>query len=394
MAGEMIVGQLCTKHRYTQIFKADCERGNWPTICAVKSGSWQGKSLSDTYVPSTGTRKYLKPTTNEETGQPPVQSYRAGGWGNHARRTSHVLHIYTKIFKGNWERGNWPTTYAVKLGWWLGKFLPHTCVLSTGTRIYLKPTVNGETGQPPVQSYRVGGCENHARRTRCVLHMYTKIFKGNREIGNWSTTCAVQSGRGKWKWGNWQTTYAVKSGRWVGKSLSDTYLLTTNARKYLKATGNGENGQPLLQSNRGGGLGKSLANNCGNWPTTCVVISGKWLGKSWLENCTLSTGTSKYLKLTVNGETGQPLVSSYRASGWGNHARSTSCVLHMYTKIFKGNWERVNWRTTFAVKSGRWSGKSLPDTCVLSTGTCKYIKPTVNGEPGKPPVQSSRARGW
>ncbi|CAL8168617.1 unnamed protein product [Prunus armeniaca] len=225
-------------------------------------------------------------------------------------------------------------------------------VYCTCTRKYLKATRNEETGQPPVQSNQAGDWEITVGHLR-TKYRYTQIS------------------RGKWKWGNWQTTHAVKSGRWLGKSLSDTYLLTTDARKYLKATGNGENGQPLLQSNRGGGLGKSLA-----------------------DNCVLSIGTRKYLKLTVNGETGQPLVSSYRASGWGNHARRTSCVLHMYTKIFKGNLERVNWRTTFAVKSGRWSGKSLPDTCVQSTGACKYIKPTVNGEIGEPPVQSSRASGW
>ncbi|CAL8168615.1 unnamed protein product [Prunus armeniaca] len=48
------------------------ERGNWPTTCAVKSSSWQGKALSDTYVPSKGTRKYLRPTRKGETRQPLV----------------------------------------------------------------------------------------------------------------------------------------------------------------------------------------------------------------------------------------------------------------------------------------------------------------------------------
>ncbi|KAH0972875.1 hypothetical protein GBA52_025031 [Prunus armeniaca] len=227
---------------YTKIFHGNREQGNWPTTCAIKSARLLGKSLSDACVLSTSTRKYLKPTVNGETGQPPVQSYRAGGEANHARRTSSVMHMYTKLFKGNLEQGNWPTNCAVKSSRWLEKSLSDTCVLSTGTHTYLKPTMNGETSQPPASSYRAGGCGNHARRTRCVLHMYMKILKGNSERGNWPTTCAV------------------KSGRWLGKSLPDPCVLSTGTHKYLKPT------------------------ERGNWPTTCAVISGKWLGKSCSEN--------------------------------------------------------------------------------------------------------------
>ncbi|CAL2271215.1 unnamed protein product [Prunus armeniaca] len=44
--------------------------------------------LGELAVYYTCTRKHLKATGNGETGQPPVQSYRAGGRGNHA--TEHV----------------------------------------------------------------------------------------------------------------------------------------------------------------------------------------------------------------------------------------------------------------------------------------------------------------
>ncbi|CAL2256373.1 unnamed protein product [Prunus armeniaca] len=87
--------------------------------------------MSDTSVLSTGTRKYLKATGNREIGQPPV----------HSNRTGEILvehlctrHRYTQISKGNWERGNKPTTCAVK----------------SDTRKYPKATGNRETGQPPV----------------------------------------------------------------------------------------------------------------------------------------------------------------------------------------------------------------------------------------------------
>ncbi|CAL8168622.1 unnamed protein product [Prunus armeniaca] len=116
-----------------------------------------------------GTRKYPKPIVNRETSQPPVQSYRANGWGNHARITSCVLHMYLKILKGNSKRET-------------GQ--PLVPSNRTGTRKYLKLIVNGETGKPPVQSYRASGGGNHARRTSCALSMYTKIFKGNWKRGN------------------------------------------------------------------------------------------------------------------------------------------------------------------------------------------------------------------
>ncbi|KAH0972874.1 hypothetical protein GBA52_025030 [Prunus armeniaca] len=162
-----------------------------------------------------------------------------------------------------------------------------------------------------------------------------------------------------------------KSSMWLGKSLSDTCVLSTGTRKYLKPTVNGETGQPPVQSNRAGGL----------------------VGKSIPDTCVLSTSTHKYLKATVNGETCQPPAQSSQAGGWGNHAWRTSGVLHMYTKIFHGNQERGNWPTTFAIKSSKWQRKSLPNTSVLSTGTLKHLKPTVNRETGQSPVQLNRAGG-
>ncbi|KAI5344031.1 hypothetical protein L3X38_011908 [Prunus dulcis] len=74
-----MVGQLCTKHRYTQISKGNWERGNWATTCAVKSGKWLKNCCSTANcVLSTGTRKSLKAIGNGETSQPPVQSNQAG----------------------------------------------------------------------------------------------------------------------------------------------------------------------------------------------------------------------------------------------------------------------------------------------------------------------------
>ncbi|CAL8168143.1 unnamed protein product [Prunus armeniaca] len=109
MDGEILVGQLCTEQRFTQISKGNWERGNWPTTCAIKSGRWLSKSLSDNCEMSTGTRKHQKATGNEEAGQPPVQSNQAG------------------------------------------------------TQKYLKATGYGEIGQPPVQSNWASGLGNHCR---------------------------------------------------------------------------------------------------------------------------------------------------------------------------------------------------------------------------------------
>ena len=72
VAGEIIVGKLCTKYRYTQISEGNWERGNWTTTCAVKSGKRLAKSLLDTYVISTSTRTYQKASGKGKTGQPPV----------------------------------------------------------------------------------------------------------------------------------------------------------------------------------------------------------------------------------------------------------------------------------------------------------------------------------
>ncbi|CAL9025035.1 unnamed protein product [Prunus brigantina] len=151
-----------------------------------------------------------------------MQLNRAGGWGNHGQTTK-CKHRYTKMFKGNWEQGNWPTTCVVRSGKWLwkslqlgtGKLANHLGskigqvageimvgqLTVIGTQKYLKATGKGETGQPPIQppmhSNRASGWGNHCQTTNCVLSIGT--------------------------------------------------------RKYLKAIGNGETGQPLVQSKRAGG---------------------------------------------------------------------------------------------------------------------------------------------
>ncbi|KAH0987762.1 hypothetical protein GBA52_014939 [Prunus armeniaca] len=84
---------LRTKYRYTNISQGNRERENSATTCAVISDRWLGKSLSDTCVLTTGTRKYVKASKNEETCKPPVQSNRAGGWRNHCRTTNYDLGI-------------------------------------------------------------------------------------------------------------------------------------------------------------------------------------------------------------------------------------------------------------------------------------------------------------
>ncbi|CAL2256368.1 unnamed protein product [Prunus armeniaca] len=141
VAGEIIVGQLCSKHRCTKIFKGNQEWGNWSTTCVVKSGRWLGKSLSDTCVLSTGTRNYVKATENGKTSQPPWQSNRLKATGNEKTGQPHV----------------------VKSSKWLRKSLSNTSVLSTGTRKYLKAIKNGGTSQPLVQSNQAGGLRNHYR---------------------------------------------------------------------------------------------------------------------------------------------------------------------------------------------------------------------------------------
>ncbi|KAH0972872.1 hypothetical protein GBA52_025028 [Prunus armeniaca] len=309
---------------------------------------------------------------NEETGQPLVSSYRASGWGNHARRTSCVLHMCTKIFKGNWEWVNWRTTFAVKSARWSRKSLPDTCVLSTGTCKYIKPTVNGETSEPPVQSSRASGWQlgtgKLARHLQsqigqvagkiivghlCTKYRYTQIRKADCEPGNEPTTCVVIS------------------STWLAKSWSKKKLCTEH-RYTIIFKGNWE---------------------WTNSPITCAVKSGSWMVKSLLDPGVLSTGTRKYLKPTVNEETGQRPAQLYRAGGWGNQGQRTSCALHMYTKIFKDNWEWGNWPTTGAVKSGKRLGKSMSDTCVLITSTRKYLKLIVNRETGQPLLQLYRVGG-
>ncbi|CAL8168601.1 unnamed protein product [Prunus armeniaca] len=169
--------------------------------------------------------------------------------------------------------------------------------------------------------------------------------------------------------------------------MSNTCILSTGTRKYLNAIGNGETGQPLVQSKRAGNWEQ------GKWPTTYAFKSGKWLGKSWSNNCVLSTSTCKYLKAIGNGETFEPP---------GEIIVVHLCTKHGYMQISKGNKERGNWPTTYAIKSGRykqiykgkWLGKSWSNNCVLSTGTNKYLKATGNEEIGQPPVQSNQAGGW
>ncbi|KAI5316994.1 hypothetical protein L3X38_036701 [Prunus dulcis] len=314
VAGEIIVGYLRTKHRCTQISKGNWEWGNWPTTCAVKSVRRHGKSLSNTSVLNTGTQNYLKATGNAKTGQPPMLSNRAGGWGNHCGTTDYVLSTGTQNYlkaTRNAKTGQPHMQSNQACGW--GNNC-RTRVSSTGTCKYLKRPGIWETGQPSVQSNRAGGWEIIVVCLR-TKHKCTQISKGN------------------WEWGNWPTTCAVKLGRCQGKSLLKTCVLSTNTRKYLQATRNRENGQPLFKSNRAGG--------CGNQGGTT--------------DCVLCTGTRNYLKATGNAATGQPLVQSNWAGGWGNHYGTT--------------------------------------TCVLSTGTRNYLKATGNAATGQPPVQSNRASG-
>ncbi|KAI5344030.1 hypothetical protein L3X38_011907 [Prunus dulcis] len=108
----------------------------------------------------------IKATGNEEIGHPPVQSNRAGGWGNHGRTTNCVLCTSTRKHlkaTGNGKTGQPPV--QSNRGRWLRKSLSDNCVLSTGTPKHLKANENGETGQLPVQSNRKGGSGNHCRTT-------------------------------------------------------------------------------------------------------------------------------------------------------------------------------------------------------------------------------------
>ncbi|CAL2256375.1 unnamed protein product [Prunus armeniaca] len=199
------------------------------------------KSWSDNCVLSTGTRKYLKATGNEETGQPPMQSHRAGQQGT----------------------GNWPTTCAFKLGKWLGKPWSNNCVQSTSTRKYLMASWKGETGQLLAQSNQADVLGNHGRTTNCVL--------------------------------------------------------STGTRKYLKATVNGETGQSLVQSNRAG---------------TCIK---RQLGMGELANhlCSQIGQVAVEIMATRKEETGQPPVQSNRAGSWGNHCRTPAYYVQVHANIYR-----------------------------------------------------------
>ncbi|KAI5317457.1 hypothetical protein L3X38_037164 [Prunus dulcis] len=355
--GEIMVEQLCTKHKYTKISKGNKERGNWLTTYAVKSGRWLGKSLSDTCVLSTGTQKYFKATWNGEIGQPTMQSNQAGGWGNYGRRTNCVFSTGTRRYlkaTGNWETGK-PLVQSNRAGG--RESLSDTCVLSTGTCKYLKATWNRETGQPPMLSNQTGGWGN---------------------LGQ-ATVYEAQSNR---------------AGGFGNHCRTTNYVLGTGTRRYLKATGNGETSTPLVQSNQAGGREIIIGHpyikyrytqiskdnwEQGNWPTTCAFKSERWLGKSLLDTCELSIGTYKYLKATGNGETGQPPVQSNRAGGWGNHGWTSNCVLSTATrKYLKATGTE---ETSQPIVQSNWAGLR------------KYLKATGNGESDQPLVQSNRAGG-
>ncbi|CAL9024627.1 unnamed protein product [Prunus brigantina] len=100
---EILVRQLCTKHRYMQISKGNWERGNWPTTCAIKSGRWLGKSRQ-LYTK----HNYLQ--TSEGS----------WGWGKMANhlcrhigqvvqeildRQLYIKHRYMQTSEGNWRTG-------------------------------------------------------------------------------------------------------------------------------------------------------------------------------------------------------------------------------------------------------------------------------------------------
>ncbi|CAL2271213.1 unnamed protein product [Prunus armeniaca] len=78
-----------------------------------------------------------------------------------------------------------------------GKLAIHLC----STHKYLKPIVNRETGQLPMQSNRAGGLGIFARHL-CNKYRYTQISKANCEQGNLPATSSVIT------------------GRWMGKSCS------------------------------------------------------------------------------------------------------------------------------------------------------------------------------
>ncbi|KAI5344034.1 hypothetical protein L3X38_011911 [Prunus dulcis] len=246
--------------------------------------------------------------------------------------------MYTQIPQGNWEQGNWPNNYSVKSDRWLGKSLSDKCVLSTGTRKYLKATRNGEFGQPHVQSNPTGGWGKHCRTPVYWVQVHTH-FRRQLGMGKLANHLCSQIGQ--------------VAGEIIVGHLCTKYMYTQITK------GNWEQG---------------------NRPTTCAIKSG----------------TRKYLKATRNVGTGQPPVLSNRAEMALEIIIEHLCTKyrHMYTYIFKRNWEWGNWSFIYTVKSSRWLGKSLSDTCAQSTGRRKYLKPTGNGETAQPPVQSNRAGGW
>ncbi|KAI5344043.1 hypothetical protein L3X38_011920 [Prunus dulcis] len=226
MAGEIIIGQLCTEHRYTKTFKGSQERGTWPTTCAVTSSKWLEKSLSDTCALSTSTRKFQKATGNEETGQPLCSQIRQVAWEIIVEHLC-TKYMYTQITKGTGNREtdqpHMQSNRAVGCG---NHYQTTNCFLCTCTPKHLKASRNGKTGRAPVKSNRAGGCENHCRT--CALSTNTQISKGNLERGNWPTT------------------NAVKTSKWLGKSLSNTCVLSTSTRTFQKAIGNRKTGLPPM----------------------------------------------------------------------------------------------------------------------------------------------------
>ncbi|CAL2271221.1 unnamed protein product [Prunus armeniaca] len=217
--------------------------------------------------------------------------------------------------------------------------LTDTCVLSTGTRKHLKPTANGKLANNLCSHNRQVAWEvmgNWPKTCAVKSGRYTQICKVDWERGKWPTTCEIipgrqlgteklahhlhsqigqvageiivghlctnykytQTSKAEWERGNWPTTCVVISGR------------TT---KYLKATGNGETGQSPVQSNSAGsrqvGTGKLANHLC----IQIVQVAGEIMHGELAVYCTC---TRKFLKATGNWETSRPLVQSNRAGGW------------------------------------------------------------------------------
>ncbi|CAB4316406.1 unnamed protein product [Prunus armeniaca] len=137
LAGEILVGQLCTEHN---------RAGGWvnlgrTTVCRAQVHANIQRQLGMVKLANDlcSQIQEVAGQLEREHGQPPVQSHRqvVGEMlvGQQCTRHSQIgqmarkilvgqlctKHRYEQIFEGNRERGNWPTTYAVKSGRWLLK---------------------------------------------------------------------------------------------------------------------------------------------------------------------------------------------------------------------------------------------------------------------------------